>query len=71
MDRFIVSDGTGVAYESLNWNPYEHVIIQTKDLKILQTDLGLTVDIPFSVLSKIETIEINGIKFVKENVYDE
>ena len=61
------TSGTGVAYGNLNWNPYEHITIQTKDLKLLQTDLGLTIDVPFSVLSKIETIEINGIKFNKED----
>ena len=48
-------------------NPYQTIIIQTQNLKLLQTDLGLTIDIPFDVLCKIETIEINGIKFVKEN----
>ena len=60
----------GVAIGSLDLNPYSSVVIQTQDLKLLQTDLGLTIDIPFSVLSKIETIEINGIKFKKENYYD-
>lgn len=64
------NSGTGIAYGNLNWNPYEHIIIQTKDLKLLQTDLGLTIDIPFSVLCKIETIEINGVKFKKEDSYE-
>lgn len=60
------SDGTATAYGDLNWNPYEHLIIETQNLQLLQTDLGLTIDVPFSTLCKIETIEINGIKFVKE-----
>lgn len=67
-DIFSIYDGTATAYGNLNWNPYEHITIQTQDLKILQTDLGLTVDIPYSVLCKIETIEINGIKFKKEEI---
>lgn len=67
-DIFFKSDGAAIAYGNFYWNPYEHIIIQTQDLKILQTDLGLTVDIPYSVLCKIETIEINGIKFKKEEI---
>lgn len=47
-------------------NPYTSVIIKTQNLQLMQTDLGLTIDIPFSTLCKIETIEINGIKFKKE-----
>ena len=64
-----INYNTGVAYGSLDLNPYDSIVIQTKDLKILQTDLGLTIDIPYSVLCKIETIEINGVKFKKENNY--
>lgn len=67
---FTVNSKPGIAYGNLNWNPYEHLVIETQNLQLLQTDLGLTIDIPFSVLCKIETIEINGIKFVKENKYD-
>lgn len=58
------------AVGSFDLNPYSSVVIETQDLKLLQTDLGLTIDIPFSVLCKIETIEINGIKFKKENYYE-
>ena len=58
-------DGTGIG--KIDYNPYTNVIIKTENLKLLQTDLGLTIDVPFDVLCKIETIEINGIKFVKEN----
>ena len=60
-------DDSGVSIGNIYNNPYEHIIIQTQNLQLLQTDLGLTIDIPYSVLCKIETIEINGIKFKKEN----
>lgn len=46
------------------------IIIQTKNLELIQTDLGLTIDVPFSALCKIETIKINGVKFVRENDYE-
>lgn len=62
-----ITYNTGIAVGKMDMNPYQTIIIKTQDLKLLQTDLGLTIDIPFDVLCKIETIEINGIKFVKEN----
>lgn len=68
--KLLTIQDTGISLGKIDCNPYSEVIIQTQDLKLLQTDLGLTIDIPFSVLSKIETIEINGIKFKKENHYD-
>jgi hypothetical protein len=58
-----VSIGTG----NFSDYPYKNVIIETNDLQILHKSLGLTIDIPFNALCKIETIEINGIKFVREN----
>ena len=60
----------GIACGTIDFNTRQSVIIQTQNLKLLQTDLGLTIDVPFDALCKIETIEINGIKFVKENQYD-
>ena len=43
------------------------VTIEADNIILSQKDLGMTIDVPFSVLCKIETIQINGIKFVKEN----
>lgn len=62
----VYDDGNGIG--KIDYNPYTNIIIKTENLKLLQTDLGLTIDIPFNVLCKIETIEINGIKFVKEGL---
>ena len=64
----ICDGGTGIG--KVDYNPYTNVIIKTENLKLLQTDLGLTIDVPFDALCKIETIEINGIKFVRENQYE-
>ena len=40
--------------------------INTKNLKIVQQDVGLTIDISDDVLSQVNSIEINGFKFIKE-----
>lgn len=60
------TDGREIGIGKLDFNPYKNIIINCDNLELQQRDLGLTIDIPFSVLCKIETIEINGIKFVKE-----
>ena len=56
-------DGIGKPCKSLDeWS----LIINTKNLQIVQQDVGLTVDIPNDVLSQVSSIEINGFKFIKE-----
>lgn len=56
-------DGVGTAVKSIDeWS----LSINTKNLKIVQQDIGLTVDIPDDVLSQVSSIEINGFKFIKE-----
>lgn len=48
-------------------NPYRNVIIEAETLQIHHNNLGLTIDIPINSLRNIETIEINGFKYKKEN----
>ena len=56
-------DGIGKHCPSLDeWS----LSINTKNLKIVQQDIGLTIDIPDDVLSQVGSIEINGFKFIKE-----
>lgn len=61
----IKDNGAGIG--NAEYNPYTKAVIKTENLQLQQTGLGLTIDVPFSALCKIETIEINGIKFKKEN----
>ena len=56
-------DGIGKLLPSLDeWS----LSINTKNLKIVQQDVGLTIDISDDVLSQVNSIEINGFKFIKE-----
>ena len=57
-------NGSSLAVGSLNYN---EIVIQTDKLKLCQNGLDITVDITNDVLSKTESIIINGYKFVKEN----
>lgn len=42
------------------------IVINTKNLQIVQQDVGLIIDISDDVLSQVSSIEINGFKFIKE-----
>lgn len=42
------------------------IIIYAETIKLYQKDLDITIDIPNDFFDKIENIEINGFKFVKE-----
>ena len=59
-----INSEPGIAVGSINPNT---LTIDADNITLSHKDLGLTIDIPFSTLCKIETIEINGIKFKKEN----
>ena len=57
------TDGIGKPCKSLDeWS----LSINTKNLQIVQQDVGLTIDISDDVLSQVSSIEINGFKFIKE-----
>lgn len=61
---FTAKSEPGIAVGSLNPNS---LTIEADNITLSHKDLGMTIDIPFSTLCKIETIEINGVKFKKEN----
>lgn len=61
---FATKSEPGIAVGSLDPNSLP---IEADNITLSHKDLGMTIDIPFSTLCKIETIEINGIKFKKEN----
>ena len=57
------SYGIGTTRASLDeWS----ICFHTKNLQIVQQDIGLTLDISDYVLSQVSSIEINGFKFIKE-----
>lgn len=62
----LLVDGNTVAISKFDCEPYK-VIIKTNNLKFYHTDLEMTIDVSDDILSKIENIEVNGYKFVKEN----
>ena len=62
----LLDNGNGYAIGKTDWNPYESIIINTDKLKLYHKDLDIEIQIPDGILSKIEIIEINGYKFVKE-----
>lgn len=59
----IHSDGVAVAYG--NWNPYKYITIDADEIKLHQKDIGITIDISDEIISRIESIEVNGFTFVK------
>ena len=59
------SDGVAIAY-GFDWNPLKYVSIDADEIKLRQKSIGITIDISNDIISKIENIEINGFKFVKE-----
>lgn len=54
----------------IDYNPYKNIIIYAETIELYQKGLGITIDIPNDILGKIENIEINGYKFVKEKSYE-
>ena len=57
----------GVAIETTDLNAYKSIIIDAETIKLRQKDLDITINISNDFLDKIENIEINGFKFIKEN----
>ena len=61
------NEGLAIAH-GVGWNPYKHITIDADEIKLCQKDIGITIDISNEIISKIESIEINGFKFMKEEV---
>ena len=56
-------DGNATAFGGIDPNS---IIIQADKLKLYHKDLDITIDVTGDILNKIENIEINGYRFVKE-----
>lgn len=55
---------------NINCNPYKNIIIDAETIKLHQKDLDIVIDISKDILDKIENIEVNGFKFIKEKSYE-
>ena len=56
----------GVAIGKIDSNLSKTITIYAETIKLRQKDLDITIDVPNDLFDKIENIEINGYKFVKE-----
>ena len=63
---FYYSNDNSLAIGKIDYNPYKNIVIDAETIELYQKGLGITIDI----LGKIENIEINGFKFVKEKNYE-
>ena len=52
--------------DTINKNTSKTITIYAEMIKLHQKDLGVTIDVPNNFLDKIENIEINGYKFIKD-----
>lgn len=59
-----------VAIGKIDLNPYKTLTIDAEMIKLHQKDLDITIDVPNDFLDKIENIEVNGFKFVKDKNND-
>ena len=59
-----------IAIGNINCNPYKNIIIDAETIKLYQKDLDIVIDISKDILDKIENIEVNGFKFIKEKSYE-
>ena len=59
-----------IAIGNINCNPYKNIIIDAETIKLHQKDLDIVIDISKDILDKIENIEVNGFKFIKEKSYE-
>ena len=67
---FYYSNDNSLAIGKIDYNPYKSIVIDDETIELYQKGLGITIDIPNDILGKIENIEINGFKFVKEKNYE-
>ena len=63
---FYYSNDNSLTTGKIDYNPYKNIVIDAETIELYQKGLGITIDIPNDILGKIENIEINGFKFVKE-----
>ena len=56
----------GCAIGKFDSNLSKTITIYAEMIKFHQKDLGVTIDVPNDFLDKIENIEINGYKFIKD-----
>ena len=61
----------GVIEQEAHWiqttgSSHKTITIYAETIKLHQKDLDITIDIPNDFFDKIENIEINGFKFIKE-----
>lgn len=67
---FYYSNDNSLAIGKIYYNPYKSIVIDAETIELYQKGLGITIDISNDILGKIENIEINGFKFVKEKNYE-
>ena len=67
---FYYSNDNSLAIGKIDYNPYKSIVIDAETIELYQKRLGITIDISNDILGKIENIEINGFKFVKEKNYE-
>lgn len=63
---FYCSNDNSLAIGKIDYNLCKGIVIDAETIELYQKGLGITIDIPNDILGKIENIEINGFKFVKE-----
>ena len=63
---FYYSNDNSLTISKIDYNQYKNIVIDAETIELYQKGLGITIDIPNDILGKIENIEINGFKFVKE-----
>ena len=63
--HYFNKSGNGIG--KTDYNPYKNIIIDAETIKLHQKDLDIVIDISKDILDKIENIEVNGFKFIKEN----
>lgn len=51
----------------VEWNPRPSIVINTETITFSEKEIDIIVNVSNDVLSQIESIEINGFKFIKEN----
>lgn len=67
---FYYSNDNSLTTGKVDYNPYKSIVIDAETIELYRKGLGIAIDISNDILGKIENIEINGFKFVKEKNYE-